>query len=247
MKKWLICVGIIVSAMTSKVHAGETPTESTGYTQTKYPIVLVHSAFGFSQMFLFDYFHAIPEALTRDGADVHVTKLSPIHNMEVRGEQLLAQVEDIIAATGKEKVHLFGHSYGSPTARYVASVRPELVASVTSIGGANINIPIADAFRAIAKQAGLIEGVSALTVNSLAPLVTLLNDGGFLPSDLVALVDGATKEGFADFNQRHPQGLPTDCGILPHRSLRTGFTTFHGAVTRYLPIFLTRQISRCLV
>ena len=44
---------------------------------------------------------------------------------------------DGLAATGAAKVNLIGHSHGGPTARYVASVRPDLVGSVSSVAGVN--------------------------------------------------------------------------------------------------------------
>jgi triacylglycerol lipase len=54
-------------------------------------------------------------ALTRDGAKVYVAQVSAAHSTEVRGEQLLAQVRNIMAVTGASKVNLMGHSHGGPT------------------------------------------------------------------------------------------------------------------------------------
>ncbi|MCV5343391.1 alpha/beta fold hydrolase, partial [Escherichia coli] len=76
-----------------------------------------------------------------------VAQVSATNSSEVRGEQLLAQVETLLAAIGAEKVNLIGHSHGGPTTRYVASVRPDLVASVTSIGGVNKGSKVADLVR----------------------------------------------------------------------------------------------------
>ena len=39
-----------------------------GYTQTKYPIVLVHGLFGFDSILGIDYWYRIPENLRADGA-----------------------------------------------------------------------------------------------------------------------------------------------------------------------------------
>lgn len=115
-----------------------------GYTQTRYPVVLVHGLFGFDNIGPLEYFYGIPAALRRDGASVHVAQVSAANSTEVRGEQLLRQVQLILATTGASKVNLMGHSHGAPTARYVASVRPDLVASVTSIGGVHKGAPLAD-------------------------------------------------------------------------------------------------------
>ena len=111
------------------------PANGAGYTETRYPIVLAHGMAGFDELFgVLEYWYRIPRALRAGGADVHVTEVSQFHKTEVRGEQLLAQVEEIVAITGKAKVHLIGHSHGGLDVRYVAAVRPDLVASVTSIG-----------------------------------------------------------------------------------------------------------------
>jgi triacylglycerol lipase len=78
------------------------------YTQTRYPIVLVHGLFGFDSALGVDYFYGIPEALRRDGAKVYVAQVSAANSTEVRGEQLLAQVKNILALTGASKVNLIG-------------------------------------------------------------------------------------------------------------------------------------------
>ena len=67
---------------------------------------------------------------------VYVTEVSQLNTSELRGEELLAQVEEIVAISGKPKVNLIGHSQGGPTIRYVAGVRPDLIASVTSVARA---------------------------------------------------------------------------------------------------------------
>ncbi|VEB43459.1 Lactonizing lipase precursor [Chromobacterium violaceum] len=66
-----------------------------------------------------------------------MAEVSATGSNETRGEQLLQQVRRILAITGAQKVNLIGHSQGAPTARYVAGVRPDLVASVTTVGGVN--------------------------------------------------------------------------------------------------------------
>lgn len=132
-KRFWKIVAICLIALTSL----PAPSWAAGYTQTKYPIVLVHGLFGFDSVGPVDYFYGIASALRSGGADVYVTSVSAANSTEVRGEQLLVQVKQILAATGAAKVNLIGHSHGGPTARYVASVRPDLVASVSSVGGVN--------------------------------------------------------------------------------------------------------------
>ena len=119
------------------------------YTKTKYPIVLAHGLFGFDQLFgVIDYFFGIPDALTDGGARVFVTQVSAANSSDVRGEQLLAQVEQIVAITGSPKVNLIGHSQGALDVRYVAGVRPDLVASASTVGGVNKGAELADFLQA---------------------------------------------------------------------------------------------------
>ena len=65
---------------------------SSGYTKTKYPIVLTHGMLGFDSLLGVDYWYGIPSALRKDGATVYVTEVSQLDTSEARGEQLLEQV-----------------------------------------------------------------------------------------------------------------------------------------------------------
>ena len=73
---------------------------ASGYTQTKYPIVLVHGLFGFDNIGPVDYWYGIPSALRGDSAKGLRGPGLPANSTEVRGEQLLTQVKQILAATG---------------------------------------------------------------------------------------------------------------------------------------------------
>jgi triacylglycerol lipase len=115
-------------------------TGSSGYTQTRHPIVLAHGAFGFDKMRvlgvdMLDYWYDLDSALGDcGGASVHVAQVSPSNSPEYRGEQLLAQIETVLAQTGAAKVNVIAHSMGGLDARYVMAVRPDLIASLTTIG-----------------------------------------------------------------------------------------------------------------
>ena len=61
-------------------------TAATGYTQTKYPIVLTHGMLGFDNLLGIDYWYGIPSALRRDGAKVYITEVSKLNASEARGE-----------------------------------------------------------------------------------------------------------------------------------------------------------------
>ena len=178
-----------------------------GYTQTRYPIVLVHGLLGFDRLGPVEYFYGIPSALRSGGATVYTTSVSAANSTEVRGEQLLYQVRQIVAATGRSKVNLIGHSHGAPTSRYVASVRPDLVASVTSVGGVNKGSKVADI------ALGLVPGTTSTLASAVASLISWLSGSGGLPQNGRAALTSLSTSGTLAFNTRHPQGVPTTaCG-----------------------------------
>lgn len=197
---------LCLAAFLVPVHAGT-------YTQTKYPIVLVHGIFGFDNIGPVEYFYGIPSALRADGARVYTVKVSAGNSHEVRGEQLLTEVKRILAATGASKVNLMGHSQGSPTARYVASVRPDLVASVTSIGGVNKGSAVADMVLGLAPPGSLSRDVLAMVADGLSQVINFLSGGGGYPQESLAAAQSLSTAGSAKFNAAHPEGVPTSaCG-----------------------------------
>lgn len=194
-----LCLALLIALPASSSAAG--------YTQTHYPIVLVHGLFGFDSVGAVDYFYGIAPALRADGADVYVTSVSAANSTEVRGEQLLVQVKQILASSGAAKVNLIGHSHGAPTARYVASLRPDLVASVTSVGGVNKGSPVADVL------IGAAPHVTYEVANAISDLITLLSGSPRLPQNTRAAAESISTAGMADFNRRHPAGVPvSECG-----------------------------------
>lgn len=183
------------------------PARAAGYTQTRYPIVLVHGLFGFDNIGPVDYFYGVASALRSGGAQVYFTQVSAANSTEVRGEQLLTQVKQILAATGASKVNLIGHSHGGPTARYVASVRPDLVASVTSVGGVNKGSRVADVL------IGAVPDVTYSLANAVSGFISFLSGSPTLPQNARAAATSLSTAGTLAFNQRHPQGVPTSaCG-----------------------------------
>jgi len=182
------------------------------YTKTKHPIVLTHGLYGFDSLLGIKYWHKVPETLRADGADVYLTTVSNSNSPEVRGEQLIPQIERILAISGAKKVNLIGHSHGGPTIRYVASVRPDLVASVTSIAGVNKGTPVADTLADWSNQSGFMAGVIETLGNALAGVIDLLS-GGDYDQDIMASLASMTTAETTAFNQRHPGGIPTSaCG-----------------------------------
>lgn len=181
------------------------------YTQTRYPIVLAHGFFGFENLAGFvDYWPGIPSALERDGATVHVMQVSPVNNSIVRGEELIARLDAIRAATGAEKFNLIGHSQGALDIRYVASVRPDLVASITAVAGPT-RLDVLDVLDGLPPQwrEGLLN-IAAYFLQGFGRFMTKL-------SGYEGALDGRAALGTFDtldeFNALFPIGLPnSECG-----------------------------------
>lgn len=183
------------------------------YTKTKNPIVLVHGLLGFDSLLgIVDYFHGIPGELRDGGAKVFIVDVSQANSSTLRGEQLIRQLDTLKALHGVSKFNLIGHSHGGPTARYVASVRPDLVASVTTVGAPHTGSKTADLIRTVAPKGSVQESITAGFINALSVFVGFLS-GSARPQDSLAALGSLTTAGAATFNAQHPQGQPSSaCG-----------------------------------
>lgn len=186
---------------------------SSNYTKTKYPIVLAHGMLGFDNILGIDYWYGIPSALRKDGAQVFTTEVAQLNTSEVRGEELIKEVEEIVAISGKSKVNLMGHSHGGPTIRYVAAVRPDLVASVTSIGAPHKGSDTADLIRKIPEDSAA-EALVASLVNAIGSVINFASGSSSTsPQNSLGSLESLNSQGAARFNAKFPQGLPTSaCG-----------------------------------
>jgi triacylglycerol lipase len=183
------------------------------YTQTENPVVLVHGLMGFDSLLgIYDYFFLIPNNLRSGGATVYVANLSASNYSEVRGEQLIDELDTLRALHGHQRFNLIGHSHGGPTIRYVASVRPDLVASITSVGSPHTGSAVADATRHGPPPGSYMESLLAGMVNALSTFIDVLA-GDLHPQDALGALESLNSEGAAIFNAQHPQGMPTStCG-----------------------------------
>ena len=206
MKLWIQAMALALTVAWSAPSAAwwwdSTPSN---YTDTRYPVVLVHGMFGFDSIAGVDYWYGVAEDLRKYGADVYTTQVPALDSTIARGEALLLQVQAIAAVHGK--VNLIGHSHGGPTARYIARVRPDLVASVTSVGSPHKGSPVADLI-----YGSPAESLAASLGNALGGLIDLLSGGGY-NQDLRSSLESLTTQGSAEFNSFAPAGIPTtSCG-----------------------------------
>ncbi|KZX57051.1 lipase [Halioglobus sp. HI00S01] len=185
------------------VVSGSTVARSDNSGAVQYPIVLVHGLSGFDTLLFVDYFFGVENALSSVGANqVFTAQVTAFESNEVRGEQLLSYVQDVLALTGARKVNLIGHSQGGPTSRYVAAVRPDLVASVTSIGSPHYGSDVAD----LINGSPLSPAVSGIA-NALGGLISALSGDPQQTQNAMAALASLDSEGAAAFNATYPQGL----------------------------------------
>lgn len=181
------------------------------YAQTRYPVVLVHGMLGFESIGPVKYFFGVPAALRSGGATVFTPAVSALNSNEERGEQLLAQLRQLKAAYGYGKFNLIGHSQGGATARYVAAVAPELVASVTSVGSPHQGSVAADVVAATTAATGTTAAAAAI-FDALGAAISWAS-GTNAPQQSLGTLTSLNSAGAVDFNRRFPQGAPSSaCG-----------------------------------
>ncbi|WP_339545791.1 esterase/lipase family protein [Pseudomonas sp. RA_35y_Pfl2_P32] len=179
---------------------------------TQYPIMLVHGLFGFDSIGNLDLFHGVKQALRNAGAHVFIPYLSATHSNELRGQQLLTQIELVRAGTGAAKVNLIGHSQGALAARYAAAVAPRHVASITSVSGPNHGSELADCLRQALTPGHLPEQVAAAVSTLFVEFLRFISGSPKIPQNAIAALNALTTEGVAAFNDKYPQGLPDTWG-----------------------------------
>jgi len=205
-------IGVVVLLLSLACFALPAQAQST-YTRTTYPIVLVHGLFGFDSILgVYDYWYGIGDELKAGGATVYTASVSAANSSEVRGEQLIRDLDRLRAITGKRKFNLMGHSHGGPTIRYVASVRPDLVASATLIGSPNFGTPVADGVSGLLPVGSPLRNFVGGFVNAFSTFLGALS-GNLDPQNSLAALGSLNTPGSRSFNSRHPQGMPTtSCG-----------------------------------
>jgi triacylglycerol lipase len=128
----------------------------------RFPIVLAHGIARFDILLeilrsklklpetdlgdLFQYFKGIRSHLEAHGFEVFHPNQDFAGAVDLRAGQLRARVNEIIALTGAEKVHIIGHSMGGLDARHmiVDKGMAERVASLTTIGTPHLGTTLAD-------------------------------------------------------------------------------------------------------
>lgn len=223
MKTFFRTIFCAVLAVASLAHS--IPAAASTYSKTKYPIVMVPGAFGFDSILgIVDYWYFITSNMRSRGANVYVVNISSSASHEQRGEELLANLEEIRALSGASKVNLIAHSQGATAARYVASIHPDWIASVSCAHCMNEGTQFATGFGNTLNSIGIggqivDKGVSMLL--NLLELITYPGSDGDYNSELrvdqkmMDLVKAASFEDYDRFNALYPAAMPTkDCSLI---------------------------------
>ena len=175
-----------------------------------YPIVLAHGFFGFDDFAGIDfinYFFGVLADLNAAGeTQIYITTVDPFADSTTRGLDLLSQVETIARESGYARVNLIGHSQGGLDARVVATMRPDLIASVTTIATPHRGTIVADVVLELVADARLQDALDALVrVIGAALYDTVGNETSVFDSLRQLSSDGADA-----FNDTYPnvEGLP---------------------------------------
>lgn len=205
----VLAVFTMIASLSAPSHAGS-------YAKTENPIVLVHGFLGFDSALGVDYWYGVSNNLSRNGAKVYTANLSSINGGPERGEQLVAFLEELQASYGHNKFNLIGHSQGGFDIRYAASVKPELVASVTAIGSPTTGSGTAEFLVNTFGNDPLLSRIIYNGLNILGSLIESLS-GDSDPQNAEATGHVLSYTGAAEFVAMHPQAVPTSpCGPRDH-------------------------------
>ncbi|EDY86420.1 lipase [gamma proteobacterium HTCC5015] len=221
-------------------HAQAMGEEPATYTKTDAPIVLVNGLFGFDDILGVDYWYGIVDDLRDNGATVYVVNVQATNSIAARGEQLIASLEQFRALDGHKSFNLIGHSYGAPTSRYAAAVRPELVSSVSTVGGVNKGTDLADGLYNLDQYPVIGDAVWAL--GDLLGIVIdgISGQGDATNQDIKEAARQMTYAGMAEWNQSFPQGVPTSaCGEGDHQVNGIRYYSWSGVAQRTNLVDLT--------
>lgn len=209
-----LAIGLSCSTQAAPSVLQVTEKAKSTYSKTKYPILMVHGWLGWSKIGTdtigLDYWYQILPDMARNGSTVFAAQLSPANTTAHRGEQLISQVEDVLAITGNSKVNLIGHSHGGPTVLYVSSTKPQYIASITGVAGTYHGSKVADDIQG--------NSLSRTAFNILGdylvgPLIALGQLKPELEIDFDASMKSLSQKGSAQFNSTVARNAVAD-GVL---------------------------------
>lgn len=164
--------------------------------KTRYPVVLIHGA-GFRDLKWPVYWGRIPRALRNHGAAVYYGQQDCWASVETNAEALCARIDEILAGTGAEKLHLIAHSKGGLEARMAASSLGYggKIASITTVATPHHGSGTLDRLMKLPRG---VFSLAAVAVNNWIRLV------GDRKPDFLKVCEGFTTAHMEDFNRANP-------------------------------------------
>ncbi|MBI5507485.1 MAG: alpha/beta fold hydrolase [Deltaproteobacteria bacterium] len=167
--------------------------------EVPYPIVLEHGMAGWDSIAGYEYFYRVKETLSAAGYAAFTTRVDPYNAIGARGIELARLIDDILAQTGANKVHLVGHSQGGLDARYVVSTLGygDRVATVTTLASPHQGCKLVDV------ALGLVPGAAVAAMAALFDVFAGPLTG--TESDLAAQLADVTHANMTEaFNPANP-------------------------------------------
>ena len=164
--------------------------------KTKYPVLLIHGA-GFRDLKWPVYWGRIPGVLESHGAALFYGQQDCWASVETNAKDLTARIDEVLADTGAEKVHLIAHSKGGLEARMAASSLGYggKIASITTIATPHRGSVTLDRLMKLPKSAF---SLAAFAVNNWNRLV------GDKKPDFLEVCRGFTTANMERFNRANP-------------------------------------------
>lgn len=216
----LLAAGLMTASSVVALNAeamSSPPAEPSGYTQTKHPIMLVQGILAFDSIAGVEYWYKIADKLESEGGKVYTAHINAFNGSVARGEQLIKELDNIRATDPSvSKFNLVAHSQGGLTSRYVMAVRPDLVASVTTMGSPHQGAPISDVLNKVFPEDTILGKAYEVVADAAGTLIDKLSGDGVGKGNTRELTKEFTTAGAQKFNAQFPLGLPTeDCGEGP--------------------------------
>ena len=164
--------------------------------RTRYPVLLIHGA-GFRDLRWPVYWGRIPGVLERHGATLYYGQQDCWASVETNARALTERIDEILARSGAEKVHLIAHSKGGLEARMAASSLGygAKIASITTIATPHRGSVTLDR---LMKLPGRVFSLAAFAVNNWIRLV------GDKKPDFLEVCRGFTTANMERFNRANP-------------------------------------------
>jgi triacylglycerol lipase len=188
---------IVLAAALAATSCATRPRVAGGECATRYPIILVHGIAA-EDVEPLSCWGRIPDALRGRGASVYMAGNGSLAGIERNAAVLAARIEEVVAATGAEKVNLIAHSKGGLDARYCISTLGlgGKVASLTTLNTPHRGSPLAVYLR---EDFPLVNRVSAFFCDLFAVAAE-----GNLSANAYASIGELTPEYCAAFNEANP-------------------------------------------